>query len=233
MKTESLKEIYEKARTIPESIKDTNKYTFFGYNKVIPIKYMSVNDTFEIQTSLNDFIRSSGDILLFPNIIDGEITDLFIRSIKNKSAFLTYRESDIPYGAGYINEKFKYGNPLFVVEGIGDYGALKLIYPSINVVAMMSNSIPNSMYDIYAGITNNIVLLPDNDSAGLFQVNLIRKEFKKRDVTVTVIKQFSNLKDTGDIADMILEYKKEKNDYIKNKIDLAIKYYKLKVDKLI
>jgi hypothetical protein len=61
----------------------------------------------------------------------------------------------------------------------------------------------------------------------------MRKEFKKRNVTVTVIRQFSDLKDTGDIVDMILEYKKEKNDYIKNKIDLAIKYYKLKVDQLV
>lgn len=225
----TLEDMYNLAKDINKDQQLINKYLWAGYNKLLDVRYFDVNDTFTVQTPINDYVKKYGSIMIFPNIVNGKIVDLSIRTVEQKKV-LTYKIVDLPFGVGTLRDDFKYGDPLFLVEGVGDYCALKFIDKNIDVVAMMGNSVAKDMYETYASITNNIILLADNDESGRQTINSIEKRFRKLSVNVEVIPQFDTMKDTGDILDNIVEYQKTKSQDLKEYIALAVKYYQSQIN---
>ena len=197
----NLHELYEKAHNVPKSLSEKSKYALMAYHKLIPAKYLDINDTMTSDIPIAGYINSNNAVLLMPNIINGTIVDIYVKPLLSAGAPLKLVNSPLPYGIGTLRKDFKFGDPLILVEGIGDYGALKFIDSTLDVVAIGTNDIPASMYSIYANITNNIILIPDNDAAGYSQLKKIIANFKKLDVNVHVVKQYSTMKDTGEILD--------------------------------
>lgn len=201
----NLLELYNKAHDIPEALKNKTKYTFMAFHKIIPARYLDINDTLTEDLPISGYINNHISVLLMPNIVNGTIVDIFVKPMVSKGAPLRLVESPLPYGIGNLRKDFKYGDPLILVEGIGDYGALKFIDRNIDVVAMGTNDIPAAMYKVYASITNNIIIIPDADAAGYSQVKKVTSTLKKYDVNVSLLKQYSTLKDTGEILDRIVD----------------------------
>lgn len=223
----TIHEVYNMAKDIPEYLKDYNKYTWMGYHKIIKVKYIDVNDVIKHKTPLNNFITEHGAALLFPNIINDHIVDISVKALNSKS-ILNFKVKSFPYNIGQLNN-FKYGDALFVVEGIADVAGLKLIDPTIPIVALKTNDINKESYEIYKNITNKIVLILDNDKAGQMQITKIRLKLKELGIQTFVIDQFATLKDTGDIVDLIMSYNKTKDTSLLSLLNNINLYYKSQI----
>lgn len=220
-----LDKLYDAAHEIIEKDKLLNKYTFLAYNNIIEAKYLSVNDLINLDTRLSSYIAEHSKVLLFPSFIGDSINSLIVRPMLNKGTPLTLKSSNLPFNIGNISADFKYGDPLFIVEGIGDVGGIKLINPHINVISMNSSSLAKQHYEVIAALTHNVILIPDKDNAGSYNVNKMKREFKEFNINLKVLTQYEYLKDTGDIADLVLEYTKTKNENLRTKINIIKKYY--------
>jgi DNA primase len=223
----TIHEVYKMAKNIPEYLKDHNKYTWMGFHKVIEVKYLDVNDIIKHKTPLNNFIIEHGAALLFPNIINEHVVDISVRALNSKH-ILNFKVQNFPYNIGQLNN-FKYGDTLFVVEGIADLAGLKLIDPTIPIVALKTNDISKGSYDIYKNITNKMVLILDNDKAGQMQITKMRLKLKELGIQTLTINQFATLKDTGDIIDLIMSYQKSKDNSILTLLNNINLYYKSQI----
>lgn len=117
-------------------------------------------------------------MVVFANILntfDGLQTPyLVFRSLLTKD-FMTITQpytslKNIPFGLsnfyGRLNgvTDFKYGMPIVLVEGLKDCLAMQSIYPF--AIAMQTNRLNKGLRMVLKQITNNLVMLYDNDDAG-------------------------------------------------------------------
>lgn len=86
-----------------------------------------------------------------------------LRSLKDKRFVTVGSCTQIPYGMRLF-DNFKYGDLLVVVEGLKDRDSLAQIYPY--TIAAQSSSLSIIAKKILELVTNNILLLYDNDDAG-------------------------------------------------------------------
>ena len=221
----TITELYNIAHDIPEQLQFENKYTWLGFKKIIEVKYLDVNDTMTHNIPISSYIQTYGAVLLFPNRVNGIIVDLYIRGLKNKEHPLQLGSKGFPYNLGLLNPNFTYGDPIILVEGIGDLGGIKLVNSDLNVVAMRSNSPSVEQFEIISNVTNNVILIPDADKAGTGTSKKVVREFGKLGVTVKVVPQYGDLKDSGEIVDMATVYIQTPSKSLEDKLELIYLYY--------
>jgi hypothetical protein len=223
-------QLYNLARKIPEELKYTNKYTWMIDKGIIKGRFLGINDTFDMKTPLNDYIKEVGDILVIPNIVNKKITSLVVKPLDSTKKMLTFDTLKLPFGIGGFPEEFRYGDLIVFVEGIADLGALKLLLPKTPIIAMMSNAIAKSSYPFYAMLTDKIVIIPDGDKEGHSQIERMRKRFSDLGVNLGIVEQYGSMKDTGEIIDLFMEYERQggrqlgKKDF-QEKLNLLREYY--------
>lgn len=219
-----LEKLYESAHDIPEYRSLENKYNFLGFNKVVKARVLTIGDSFGT-SKLNGFIKKYGTVYLFPNYVNGSIVDISVRPLNSSKEMLTLRNYLLPYNVGNISKDFKYGDTLFLVEGIGDLGALKLIDPALNIVALKTNNVTKDMYSMLSSLTNKVVMIPDADNKGMLNVGKIGKAFSNLGVDFQTIKQYGDMKDTGEFVDMIIEHTKTHDGSLLGHIESVRDYY--------
>lgn len=218
-----MQELYNKLKRIPKNLINSDKYLLLGLT-ALDAKYISTRDIFHIENfQIKEYIADVGDAVVFPITINNKIVSLFIRSLDSKDNPLKYNKTTIPYGFDMFDEDFKYGDPVILVEGIADLGALKLINPKYNVIAMLSNSISKESCEFLKEITNNFVIITDNDKAGDIGFKTIRKRLSGNNVRRII--PYGTTKDPGDIIDLLLKYRRTKDTFIKTEIDIIKSYY--------
>lgn len=225
----SINKLYDTARPVPESLYGKNKYTYFSQYNIVPCKYLDVNDILtNPNVQLKNFITEFEQILLFPNYVNGVLTDITIRSI-NGRGHLKLGSNQFPYNIGNLSESFRYGDTLYIVEGIGDLIAIKLINPNINIIAMQSSSLPKQYFEMLKSITNNFVLLHDNDEAGESGSIKMKREFAKHSLNLDSYPPLNlyNMKDAGDLLDKIIEYHKNPIPSLLQQIKVIQQYYEI------
>lgn len=220
----NIEELYRLGRSVPDSMKYKNKYTWLAHSGILEMRYLDVNDIMRRSTPINGFVSEHGAVLLIPNIVGGKLADLAVKALESKSV-LRYKNVKLPYGVGQLKD-FKYGDPLILVEGIADLAGLKLINKNLNVVALRTNTISQDMYQIYGALTNNIVLLLDNDSAGQKQINKIKFNLSRESIQTTAVKQHADLKDTGEVVELFMRYDKNKSSDVLSELQNLNTYYK-------
>ena len=100
-----------------------------------PYKLLSAYKILSTQKDIPDFVyqhlEATGDCILLPNVIDGQIYSITFRSLRSDKRFLKYGEfSTLIYNMGNFPKDFKYGTPILVVEGNIDCDtAVKEFYP--------------------------------------------------------------------------------------------------------
>lgn len=223
----TLNELYELAKEIPEYLKYENKYAWLGYNNIIDVRYLDVDDILRVKTPINNFINEHGSVLLLPNIVNGHVIDLLVRALDSPQ-MINYREVNLPYNIGNLKD-FKYGDPLFIVEGPADVAGLKLVDGNIAVVALKTNDINKDAYQVYKSLTNKIVLVLDSDKAGQLQLVKMRLNLKELGISTYTINQFGYLKDTGEIAEITMSYEKSKNTELLIELNNINLYYKAQI----
>lgn len=218
--------LYNIARPIPESRQYDTKDTWAVYNNLIEAKYLDVNDVLSNQhLVITSYIGQFNEVLLYPNRVLGEIVDIYVRPIFSKAAPLKLGNQNFPYNIGNLSKDFKYGDTLYLVEGIGDLAAVKLIKPDINIVAMQTSQLSNKQLEFLSKITNNFILLADDDNAGRIGSKNMFFRFKDLGCHMTTMKQYTSYKDTGDFLDDVIKFVLTKDTDTNMRANLAKMYY--------
>lgn len=223
----TLDQIYELGQNIPEFLKDHNKYTWLAYNNILPMHYIDINDILGKKTPLNTFVMQHGAALLIPNIVQNKIVDMTVKAL-NSSSTIKYKNTSLPYNVGNF-KNFKFGDPVYVVEGVADVAGLKLIDPTLNIVALQTNTIPHDTLQIYQALTNNVVLLLDNDKAGQVQYGKLKRKLGDLGINTFFFKQFGTFKDTGEVVDLVMSYKKTGASHLLVELNNVNLYYKSQI----
>jgi hypothetical protein len=170
---------------------------------------------------LLDFISEHGEVLLIANIIEGFIPLIQLRSLHGEKKFsVVGSQSKLFYGLGYLDNNFKYGDWVVIVEGIADADLCRGLYP--NVLATMTSRITKSQFEVLKLLTNNIILIGDNDIPGKKGTKANKQLIQKEGMNARIIFQYGDFKDIGELGDLLLN-----NDGVT--FNIATKYYKSKI----
>ena len=225
-----LLELYNKTRPIPKELQLYNKYTYGATLGLIEVRYLDVNDVFDKDTPITRYISENGQVLLFPVRVNDTITTIITRPLttevlasKKGGRPLTLGGAKFPYGIDLLRKEFKFGDPIIIVEGIGDLLGLKMINEQYDVIAIQSNSISKEYVDVLTSITNNFILLLDNDDAGRQGTYRVERDLKAEGASVVKLDQYVALKDTGDIVDKVMEVNRKGEGV--EELTIIVNYY--------
>ena len=225
-------ELYKISSKIDADRAHLNKYTYLGnkfnfpHYRLLSLKDIMLNGMHtRLPKHILNFISEQGEVLLIANIIEGYIPLLQLRSIKGDKAFMAVgSQSKLFYGLGYLDKDFKYGDWIVIVEGLADADIGRGLYP--NFLATMTSKITHSQFEVLKLLTNRVILIGDNDRPGRIGTKNNRKRLQGAGFDVRLIFQYGDLKDLGDLGDLLLN-----NDgYTFN---TAVKYYKTKIENII
>lgn len=231
----SLTKLYGLAREIPEELRLYNKYTYASYHNLINGRILDINDILgNLDSKELAIVASLGAVLVFPTILGDEVVNIQILTLPNNQdrIRLTYGNKEIPLFLQYLGPNFKYGDTIILVEGIGDVAGLKLVDNDLSVIPTNSDTISNKLLELLPKLTNNVIVIADNDGKnwGIKGANKTKGKLNNKGVNCNIITQYNNLKDTGDIIDLVIEYEKTKDSLIEKELNNILKYYKTSID---
>lgn len=221
-----LDNIYSIAKPIPEHLKYTNKYTFLLYNKIVEGKYIDINMALQNSNkALTKYVAQHNRVLVFPNILNNRIIGLYIRPLHTKGLPLKLGDNSIPYNLGQIAQNFSFGDTLILVEGIGDLSALKFLNKELNIIAMQSSILSNTQIETIEGLTDSIIIIPDNDQVGINSSNKLKRILEQKNISVKIVPTYNNLKDLGDILDIVLNLVQTNDSTLKEELSIIKTYF--------
>lgn len=225
MNIKELTKLFNIGRPI-DKLNKSNKYLYFAYKyKFNNYKLISSGELLIRGKDLNipdyvkQFISIHKEALMIANIFNNQVVSIIFRTIKDEKEFikLGYSKS-LFYGLGDLDKSFKYGDPILLVEGNLDRDRMSLIYK--NTLGITTSSISTSQYQLLENLTNNFILMLDNDEAGIKGSK--NTFYKLKDLgRVKILKHEPHLKDAGDLIDLEI-----RNDYNLNYI---LNYYKMQI----
>ena len=123
------------------------------------------------------------------------------------------------YGLGDLEDNFRYGKPILLVEGHLDRDVMKEIYP--NTLGIMTNHLSKVQVEILKNLTNKFILMLDNDEAGRDGIRTTK--YQLQGSKIMELKHDSYLKDAGDLMKLDIENHKKFEEVIDNyKLQIAL-----------
>lgn len=221
----TLQDLYELGNPISAELAQLNKYTFSGANNILDVRLITINDIIGKTTQISTYVATHYSVLMFPNIVNGIIVDAFFKPLDGDGRPLKLGSKYFPFGLQYLSRDFKYGDQIILVEGVGDLAGLRFIDDKLNVIAMQTSVISYDHMDFVAALTNNVILLTDNDKTGDESRGKIINRFKKLGVSCVALNQYATLKDTGQIIELALGYLKTMDSRVKLVLEDIMRYY--------
>lgn len=227
-----LNKLFLLARPVTEDLIGVNKYTFWAVKaKVSNYRIATLNTVLEYQKKVGEelppylfrFINDAGQVLLIANVINRQVTQLVVRSLKDKKFHTVVLKQQYPYGLGTINLDKTFSEPIVVCEGTMDRDYLRSLYP--NVVACLTSSLTKIQLELICKLTNTVILAYDNDETGNKSYWKDKKTLEERGVFVKRLKHPEGLKDPGDVVQKLYEG----DDYLFNFYTM---YYRMELSKL-
>lgn len=223
-----MNEVFEIGRLINEDstmpyLHMAYKYKLNNYKLISSGEISIYGKGLQIPDYVRQFIINNNQVLMVANIISNKVVGLTFRTITGAKDFLTWGNNKGNfYNLGKLEDNFSFGRPIILVEGLLDCDVVKQIYK--NTVAVLTSSLTKNQVATLTRLTNNIILLLDNDEAG---ENGTRKTMYllKGKCHVSVVKHYPTLKDAGDIAKLDINHD---NDY-----EFILEYYKQNIMSLV
>lgn len=189
-----------------------NKYTYMASKYNYPhYRILSIGDLLkkkvvkdkDIPAYFMDFVGEQGEVLVVANIVNNKIPFIQARSLKTKQFNVLGSQTRVPYGLGFLSKDFKYGDPIFLVEGIADCDTLRGLYP--NVLGTLTAGLTVVQFEIVTRLTNKIVLAYDNDQAGRSAYKRDSKKLKEAGIANRCFIQYAHYKDVGDLSEELYQ----------------------------
>ena len=221
----NLKGIFELGRLITEDSK--NPYLHLAY------KYKKTN--YRVITSGELFVRGKGlyipdfitafmsynnEALMIANIIEEKVISILFRSLGPNKEFAKLGTTKATfYGFGDLDDNFRFGTPILLVEGHLDRDVMKEIYP--NTLGIMTNHLSKVQVEILKNLTNKFILMLDNDDAGRDGIRTTK--YQLQGCKISELQHDSYLKDAGDLMKLDIENHRKFEEVVDNyKLQIAL-----------
>lgn len=206
----NLQEIINSSYDLELKDSKVNKYNYYGYTfKQKNYKKFDLSSLYNLiqknneyeKTRFASFIDKYKETTLIINYIEDYPIGLFFKPFYKKDNYVIFNKQLFPYNIGNLNKNRKYTDPILICEGIADCEYLKTIYS--DTVAILGANISTFNFNILKRLTNKIILCNDNDKAGLESLEKIKKNVKFSHMYFSNLKNPNELKDAGDMIDLL------------------------------
>jgi 5S rRNA maturation endonuclease (ribonuclease M5) len=226
MNCEDLEKLFNIGRPIT---KDSNfpyihlayEYKLSNYRLITSGELIVRGKDIDIPDYIIQFVLYNNEVLMIAGIISGKVVNITFRTITGNKEFMKLGNTKgIFYGLGDLDSDFRYGDPIILVEGHLDRDVMSCMFYK-NTLAIMTNQLSKIQVKLLEGLTNNIILMLDNDEAGRFGTNVIKRQLKG--FRVNEIMPYLYIKDAGDIIK--IKNKSEFNDvcdFYRNQLSLYL-----------
>lgn len=198
-----------------------NKYMYFASNfnkynyRVITNAELSINGAnLDLPIFVKNFIKENQEVLLIFNVILNSVRGILLRAI-DKKEFCNYGfGKGMLYGIGDLDPQFKYGDALILVEGSIDRDVCAT-FISKNCLGILTSRLSKNQVEVVSRLTNKVILLLDNDEAGIEGESNIKRKLLEKGVQVEVFDiKAPDIKDLGDLVDFYRYQNPRFNDII-------------------
>ena len=118
-----------------------------------------------------------------------------------------------------MDDNFRFGTPILLVEGHLDRDVMKEIYP--NTLGIMTNHLSKVQVEILKNLTNKFILMLDNDEAGRDGIRTTK--YQLQGCKISELQHDSYLKDAGDLMKLDIENHRKFEEVIDNyKLQIAL-----------
>lgn len=198
------------------------KYKLNNYRLITDGEMLIRGKNLDIPEYVKIFMNSNHEALMIANIIKDKVVNIIFRTLSGPKQFIKVGPTKLfMYGIGDLEETFKFGDTILIVEGNLDRDVMKQIYP--NTIAIMTNVLSKAQVELLKGITNNFIFMLDNDDSGIKGSQIAKRQFS--DCNIKFLNHINGLKDAGDIIKLDISKSK---DY-----EYVLNYYELKIYTLI
>lgn len=174
----------------------------------------------DIPYYVREFSRQHNEVIMMCNIINKEISGIIFRALDEK-VFTNYGLGKGNfYGIGQLDDNFKYGDLIVLVEGAIDRDVCSLFITK-NCLSVLTSTITNNQLQVLENLTNKVLLLLDNDEAGNNGEVQTKRKLNQVGITCYTINKSEIIKDLGDLLEL-----KRKNDM---RADLIIQNYRAQI----
>ena len=174
----------------------------------------------ELPFYVREFVRQHGEVVMMCNIINTEVSGIIFRALEEK-VFTNYGLGKGNfYGIGQLDEDFKYGDLIVLVEGAVDRDVCSLFITK-NCLSVLTSVVTKNQLQVLKNLTNKVLLLLDNDDAGNNGEKSTKNKLNQAGITVYTIRKSYDIKDLGDLLEL-----KRRNDI---RADLIIQTYRAQV----
>lgn len=223
-----MQELFELGTLVQED--SDNKYLHLAYkNKLKHYRIMTSGvvmirgKNLDVPEFVKSFIINNNKVLMMANIIAGKVVGITFRTLEGPKDFLTWGNNKGNfYGLGQLAPNFKYGDPIILVEGLFDCDVVKQYYT--NTLAVLTSGLTKNQTAVITRLTNNIILMLDNDEAGIKGTRLSENAIREK-CNVRLFQHHPKCKDPGDIITMEIN---NDEDY-----DFINTYYKMSIENLV
>ena len=198
-----------------------NKYMYFASNfnkynyRVITNAELSINGAnLDLPIFVKNFIKENQEVLLIFNVILNSVRGILLRAI-DKKEFCNYGfGKGMLYGIGDLDPQFKYGDALILVEGSIDRDVCAT-FISKNCLGILTSRLSKNQVEVVSRLTNKVILLLDNDEAGIEGESNIKRKLLEKGVQVETFDiKAPDIKDLGDLVDFYRYQNPRFNDII-------------------
>lgn len=216
--------LYQIARPVKT---DKTKYEYIASHYNLP-NYRTISSgeinirgkDLELPFYVREFVRQHQEVIMMCNIINDEVSGIIFRALEEK-VFTNYGLGKGNfYGIGQLDDNFKYGDLIVLVEGAIDRDVCSLFITK-NCLSVLTSTVTNNQLQVLQNLTNKVLLILDNDEAGINGENSTKRKLNKAGITVYTINKSDIVKDLGDL----LELKRNKD----MRADVIINNYRAQV----
>lgn len=199
------------------------KYKLNNYKLISSGELIVKGKNLNIPEYIIQFVLYNVEVLMIASFIDTKVINITFRSIEGKKEFMKLGNTKATfYGLGNLDTDFKYGNHIILVEGHLDRDVMANMFYK-NTLAIMTNQLSKMQVKLLESLTNNIILMLDNDEAGREGAKYIKHQLKGFKINEFFHSIY--LKDAGDLLNLERVNKSEFRDTIdfyKNQLDLYL-----------
>ena len=169
---------------------------------------------------VREFVRQHNEVIMMCNVINKEVSGIIFRALDEK-VFTNYGLGKGNfYGIGQLEDNFKYGDLIVLVEGAIDRDVCSLFITK-NCLSVLTSTVTRNQLQVLQNLTNKVLLILDNDEAGINGENQTKRKLQSAGITCYIITKSDIIKDLGDLLEL-----KRKNDIRAN---IIIQNYRAQV----
>lgn len=212
----NLRKIFELGRPITEDnnfpyIHFAYKYKKANYRIITSGELLIRGRNLDIPQFVVEFITFHNEAIMIANIVADKVLSIVFRSTDQNKEFMKLGTTKSTfYGLGELSSDFRYGMPILLVEGHLDRDMMATIYP--NTLGVMTSHLSRSQVELLTGLTNNFILMLDNDEAG--REGTKHAKYVLRGNKIYIMKHDPSLKDAGDLVKLEMRNKSKFNDIV-------------------